>query len=159
MKALLFVEIDGKKYFKCDTFWSQSFNPEHAKIYSDDSSQLKGWLQSAIHGYIYKSKDKTLEGSIEEWKIWIKKHEGAKLGYLPISNQDLFKNAFSLKEGTKVEDLNKPVYLWMIRLKDESEWTLKSSDEKSADYDLYTVRYFDEYKQFHRDEIIGELLN
>src|ERR1019366_8740895 len=127
MKALLFVEINDKKYFKCDTFWTQSSKPENAKIYSDDSPQLKGWLQSVLHGHIYKSKDdETLEASIVEWKTWIKKYEGAKLGYLSISNADLFRDGnFSLKEGTKAEDLNKPVYLWRIRLKDESEWILK----------------------------------
>ncbi len=156
MRALLFVEMGGKKHFKCDTFWSKSQDPTQAKVYSDDSiSSLNDWLHPVIHGYIFKDGE-TIEQSITKWKIWVRSYDDAKLGYFTVKD-DLLKNQFCIKDGVQIEDLGNPIYLWQISLKDESNWVINSKNS-SVSADLETVREFIDYKQIHRDEAIDDIL-
>ena len=76
MRAVLFVEIKGVKYFKCDTFWSKSENPRNTKIYSNDRmSELKDWLQSIFPYNIYE----------DMFEAVYEKYNNAKLGYSTLS--------------------------------------------------------------------------
>ena len=153
MRAVLFVEIDGVKYFKCDTFWSKSENPRNAKIYSnDDMSNLKDWLQSVFPYNIY----------VDMFESVYNRYNGAKLGYF-IPDESLYENSFILKDGTKVEDLGKPVYLWVIKMKPVSEWELEYRNEKGGERESANVKgklgIFLDYKEEHRDNVINDILN
>ncbi len=46
MKAVYFIEKDGVKYYKCDTFWSKSTDITNAKIHDD--SRVNDFLRSLI---------------------------------------------------------------------------------------------------------------
>lgn len=50
MKAIYFIEKDGVKHYKCDTFWSKSKNITDAKIHDD--SRVDDFLKSLTSGYI-----------------------------------------------------------------------------------------------------------
>ncbi len=157
MKAVLFVEREGVK-FKCDTFWSMSKIPRNAKIYSNDSIEsLRGWLYPVISGYLYKNKDKTMEESIQSWNEWICGYNDAKLGYFT-PDDSLYESQFYLKD-IDVSDLGKPTYLWSIIIKDSDNWIINISDDESIEYDVDSIRDFVDYKQIHRDELIGDILN
>lgn len=154
MRTLLFVEIKGKKHFKCDTFWSKSTKVKDAKVYNSENSidGLKKLLHPVISGF-YKSDDETIEQATEEYKIWVAQYEGAKLGYFRVS-VGMLKDVYSMKD-VEVEYLGTPIYLWTISLRDSSEWKIK------VDYptlNMETVADFIDYKQFHRNEIIGDIL-
>lgn len=162
MKALIFVEINGEKFFKCDTFWSKSSKPYDAKVYHDnDPKQLKDWLQSVIHGMIFPGKGSPEKG-LEIYEEEMRKYDGSKLGYF-IPPDDIFKNDFCVLDKIKVEDLENPIYLWSIILKDPSEWKEKSRSSEgesfmSINLDVDTMREFVDYKQIHREETINDLL-
>jgi hypothetical protein len=153
MKAVIFVETKEGVLFKCDTFWSKSEKPRNAKVYSDDPSQLKDWLQSIMPHNIYKD-------MIEKVKL---RYDGAKLGYFT-PNVDLFDGSYSLKEGVSVEDLGNPTYLWYIKMNEISNWIIKrdniSSEDgrESVDFESKSLCEFIDYKQTHREEILNEVL-
>jgi len=154
MKAVIFVETSDKKVlFKCDTFWSKSENPRDAKIYSDNPSELKGWLQSVMPHNIYKD-------MLEKVKD---RYDGANLGYF-IPKDELFENSFCLKDGVVLSDLGKPTYLWSIKMNSVSDWVITKEhkgdkDEKeSVDVDNKSLCEFLDYRSAHRDEILREVL-
>lgn len=153
MRAVLFVEIKGVKYFKCDTFWSKSENPRNAKIYSNDRmSELKDWLQSIFPYNIYENM----------FEAVYEKYNNAKLGYFT-PDESLYENSFILKEGTKVEDLGDPKYLWVIKMNPISEWKLEYRNEKegerrSANVMEDSLGTFLDYTEEHRDEVISDIL-
>lgn len=152
MKAVLFMETKkGEILFKCDTFWSQSDKPSNAKVHSDDSYQdLKRWLQAVLPSNIYTDKVQHV----------IDKYDGGKLGYFT-PNEDLFESNFSLKKDVDVSQLGKPTYMWVIKLRDFSEWNCKAnkydSDRKSID--VNDIGEFIDYRVEHRDEILSDILN
>ena len=152
MRAVLFIEIEGVKYFKCDTFWSKSENPRNAKVYSNDRmSELEGWLQSVFPHNIYVDMIETIYN----------RYNNAKLGYFT-PDESLYENQFILKEGTKVEDLGSPTYLWTIKMNPISEWKLEyredKGERKSADVKEKSLGVFLDYKKEHRDEVINTIL-
>lgn len=157
MRAVIFIETKNGLFFKCDSFWSQSERPDHAKVYSNDSlSELKGWLQSVLPYNVYKDRIDFVKD----------KYDGAKLGYFT-PTEDLYRDSYCLKAGTEVKDLGKPIYLWIIKMNDVSDWVIKKetpADPKdpkskdSIDFDSKSLGEFIDYKQSHRDEVIGDIL-
>jgi hypothetical protein len=154
MRTLLFVEIKGKKHFKCDTFWSKSTKVKDAKVYSEDSIDgLKKLLHPVISGF-YKSDNETIEQAMEKFKTWVAQYEDAKLGYFRV-NDGMLKDTYSMKD-VEVEYLGPPIYLWTTSIRDSSGWKMKVQDYPALD--METVADFIDYKQFHRDELIGDIL-
>lgn len=161
MKAIIFVEIDGVKYFKCDTFWSMSPEPHHAKIYSDDNrDQLFKWLSPCVQTHVWTSRknEEDIKKLVTEWKSTLKKYNNANLGYF-IPKDDLYKNQYCLKDETKLDTLGECRYLWTIKIKDENEFKEIERSETMIKYDEESIREFIDYTQVHRDEIIGNILN
>lgn len=151
MKAVLFMETKkGEILFKCDTFWSQSDKPSNAKVHSDDSYQdLKRWLQAVLPSNIHTDKVHHV----------IDKYDGCKLGYFTPS-EDLFESNFSLKKDVGVSQLGKPTYMWVIKLRDFSEWDCKPNkyDENRKSIDVDNIGEFMDYRVEHRDEILSDIL-
>lgn len=151
MKTVIFIEIKGVIHFKCDSFWSMSQRPDHAKVYSSDGiDDLKSWLQSVLPTNIYKDKMDYVRD----------RYHGSKLGYFS-PDEILYKNSFILKDETLVEDLGPPKYLWKIEMNDTSEWIITKedlSDKPSIYVDRESLGRFIDYRQFNRDEVIDSLL-
>ena len=61
MRAVYFIEKDGVKYYKCDTFWSKSTDITNAKIHDD--SRVEDFLKSLIYG-LKIDVDNVINGSI-----------------------------------------------------------------------------------------------
>lgn len=61
MNAVYFIEKEGVKHYKCDTFWSRSTDITDAKIHDD--SRVGDFLNSLINGYL-KDGGSELDGSI-----------------------------------------------------------------------------------------------
>lgn len=154
MKAVIFVETkENGVLFKCDTFWSKSEKPRNAKVYSDDPTQLKGWLQSVLPHNVYKD----LLNEVKD------RYDGAKLGYF-IPKEELYENQYCLKGDVTIEDLGKPTYLWSIKMNEVSDWVIKRDNicnekgRESIDFDSKSLGTFIDYIQTHRDDIINEVL-
>jgi hypothetical protein len=153
MKAVIFVETKEGIEFKCDTFWSKSSKPRHAKVYSDNPNELKGWLQSILPSNIYKDRIEYVND----------KYQGAKLGYFT-PDDNLFEGPYNLKDDLTIDQLGKPKYLWSIEMNEVSDWIIKRdniSNEKgreSVDFDSSSLGRFVDYKQTHRNDIISEVL-
>ena len=153
MRAILFIEIDGKFLFKCDTFWNKSEKIHSAKIYSNnDIASLKGWLYPIIPTYHYTDNE-----SINKWRETNIKYNNAKLGHF-IIDDSVCKNQFLLKEEIKIEDLGSPIYLCYLKTKSELEWKLLSIKGDIVDYDPDSIREFIDYKQIKRDSSIDSIL-
>jgi hypothetical protein len=156
MKSVIFVETKNEGImFKCDTFWSKSENPRHAKVYSNSSTkELKGWLQSVLPSHVYTD-------MIEKTKD---KYDKANLGYFT-PDENLFENQYYLKKDVSIKDLGKAKYLYTIQMNDTSKWIIKKEhkskkegERDSVNLDTKSIGYFIDYKQCHRDDIINEVL-
>jgi hypothetical protein len=153
MKAVIFIETKEGIQFKCDTFWSKSEKPKNAKIYSDNPTELKGWLQSVLPHTIYKNRLEYVRD----------KYQGAKLGYFT-PDETLFESPYNLKSYITTDQLGKPTYLWSIKMNDISEWVIKKEhpDEKdeevTVDVETESLGEFIDYKQTQRDKIISDVL-
>lgn len=152
MKVVIFVETKEGIQFKCDTFWSKSPYASDAKIYSNSNS-LKALLQSVLPHNIY------------DMKYIRDTYDDAKLGYF-IPDISLYENDYRLKNYTKIDDLGKPVYLWVIKMNDISEWVIEkvypithNDDKELFVVDVGSIGLFIDYKQTHRDELIEDILN
>jgi hypothetical protein len=154
MKVVIFVETKEGILFKCDTFWSKSDEPKHAKVYSNNNlSDLKGWLQTILPSNVYTD-------MIEYAR---NKYDGAKLGYF-IPDESLYRNQFCLKEDVLIKDLGKPIYLWTVKMNDVSEWVVKEVHEpkdgrSTTDFYTSSMGEFIDYIQTQRDETINNVLN
>ena len=49
MKAIYFLELNGEKLFKCDTFWSMSRDPYRAKLHSDSKHDITRFFESLLY--------------------------------------------------------------------------------------------------------------
>lgn len=151
MKAILFLKTKSGQYlFKGDSFWSKGSEPSYAKIYSnDDIEQVNDWLKNGIMPWnIYKDK---IDMVIDIYTDGI-------LGYFTPS-EDLYDNPYNLKKETIIEDLGRPTYLWIIRLNNQSEWVITKEDDESITPDTKSMCSFESYTEFHRDEVITNVLN
>ncbi len=136
MRAVYFIEVDGIKYYKCDTFWSKSSKQIHAKIHDDSEYDQKRFFDSLIYGFKpYKEK---------EWKDEdypsIKKYENSLYGYQTILDEESKETAFTLKEDS---NLSEPIYLIKI------ETISKSGEVESYDY----------RKVINRETKINQIIN
>lgn len=104
MKAIIFVQKnDGTVLYKCDTFWTQSTKYTSAKIHNDsnyDVDRLINAFDYNLQLYLEKHPEK-LEEIENEY------HE-CKMGFRTVKEE--FLEEFSIKEGTKEEDLGNLIY-------------------------------------------------
>lgn len=72
--AIFFVEKDGVKKYKADTFWSKTVDPMYAKLHHTDDVDrfLKGYLYS-IESYASRNNDEFIKIKDE--------YKGIKYGY------------------------------------------------------------------------------
>ena len=141
---------DGEYLFKGDSFWSKGSEPSFAKIYSDDNiEQVNDWLKNGIMPWnIYKNK---IDMVIDRYSDGI-------LGYFTPS-EDLYDGPHNLKKETTIEDLGKPNYLWIIRLKPQTEWIIRKEDDESITPDTKSMCSFENYTEYYRDKVITDVLN
>lgn len=151
MKAILFLKTkQGQYLFKGDSFWSKGVDPDYAKVYSDDDiNQVNDWLRNGLFPWnIYKNK---IDDVIKRY------HDGI-LGYFTPS-EDKYDGPHNIKKGTTIEELGKPTYLWVSKMKPFDEWIIEKEDDDSITPKSGTIGYFEDYTQYHRDEILTDVLN
>lgn len=107
MRAVYFVEIDGEKHYKCDTFWSKSKNKKHAKIHNDEQYDQERFFTSLIGGFKPYS---TKELSDDEFEK-MKRYEGSLYGYQTILDEYTPETHYTLLEESNLSD---PIYLRQI---------------------------------------------
>ena len=135
MRAIYFIEIDGEKYYKCDTFWSKSRDKKHAKIHNDEQYDQDRFFTSLIGGF---KPYNTSELSDDEFQK-MKRYEGGLYGYQTILDEPTKETAWSLLEESKLSD---PIYLRQI--------TSISKEGKTDSID---------YKVVNRDIKIDNIIN
>lgn len=107
MRAVYFVEIDGEKHYKCDTFWSKSKNKKHAKIHNDEQYDQERFFTSLIGGF---KPYNTKELSDDEFEK-MKRYEGSLYGYQTILDEYTPETHYTLLEESNLSD---PIYLRQI---------------------------------------------
>lgn len=100
MRAIYFVEIDGEKYYKCDTFWSKSKDKKHAKIHNDDQYDQERFFTSLISGF---KPYNTKELSDDEFEK-MKRYEGSLYGYQKILDEYTPETHYTLLEESNLSD-------------------------------------------------------
>lgn len=165
MRGILFAEIDGIKFFKCDTFWSKSEKIRNAKIYSslnhDNIQEFERLLKPVIPSYHLKEDDlELIEDSIKKYKDRIIKLNGSILGYY-LLDDNMLENAYRIKEGISIDDLGKPNYLWVVKINESNiEKSKKVESNKSLLINFETsvfVTYID-YRNINRENVIDDIL-
>ncbi len=101
--AIFFIEKDGVKKYKTDTFWSKDTNPMYAKLHHTDDVDrfLKGYLYS-IESYAERHNDEFVKIKNE--------YKGIKYGYQTFED-DQKQSTYTLKENPI---LSEPVYCFII---------------------------------------------
>jgi len=129
MNAVYFIEKNGVKYYKCDTFWSKSDKIENAKIHNDSENDQERFLKSLLY-----SLDRgDVRGDVSEDIINF--FQDTKYGYRKFKESEV--DGFSLKKDAQISE---PIYLKYI--------TNVSKDG----YDII------DYKQILRDEKINKIM-
>lgn len=107
--AIFFVEKDGVKKYKADTFWSKTVDPMYAKLHHTDDVDrfLKGYLYS-IESYASRNNDEFIKIKDE--------YKGIKYGYQTFE-EDQKVDICSLKENPT---LSEPVYCFLIENIDDN---------------------------------------
>lgn len=134
-QIVYFIEKNGIKRYKCDTAWTLSENPEHAKVHTPDHERLFGSYLSTMK-FFADVNDQDLE--------YLKnKIIGNILGYSTFS-EDQLKNKVSLKKGcifmntrylyiiTDVQELDKIIYE-DYRITDRDNKIKSITNEKHVD--------------------------
>ena len=124
MRAVYFVEIEGIKYYKIDSFWSKSKDFTHAKIHDDSKNDKDRFFTSLISGL---KPYKVEEHDDEDW-VKIQRWNGSLYGYQTVlsegkSDRWTAQMHFRLSEDTT---LSNPFYLRRIdsvSRKGEVEWS------------------------------------
>ena len=138
MNAIYFIERDGVRYYKCDTFWSKSKKIENAKIHTDSEHDQERFLKSLL--YPLENRKEDVGGFIVTARVnpienLIKQFQDTKYGYQTFTNSEI--SGLSLKESAKVSE---PIYLKYI------------TNVKKDSYDII------DYKQILRDEKIDKIM-
>jgi hypothetical protein len=107
MRAVYFVEIEGVRYYKTDSFWSKSKKFTDAKIHDDGKSDKERFFVSLCSGFKPFKKDEHPE---DEYNDWILKYSGSLYGYQTVKS-DGNSDRFSLSEDAQLSD---PIYLRRI---------------------------------------------
>lgn|SRR5574343_180485 len=169
MKGILFTEIDGIKWFKCDTFWSKSEKLRNAKIYSslshDNIQEFERLLKPVIPSYYLKNDLESPEDSINNYRDRIIELNGSILGYYPLDD-NVLEDTYRIKEGINIDDLGKPNYLWIVEINEskikeskESESNLtKSYPTQLVNFDTKIFTTYVDYKSINRKNIINNIL-
>jgi len=129
MNAIYFIEREGVRYYKCDTFWSKSKNIENAKIHTDSEHDQERFLKSLLYPLENRKED------VNPIENLIKQFQDTKYGYQTFTNSEI--SGLSLKESAKVSE---PIYLKYI------------TNIKKDSYDII------DYKQILRDEKIDKIM-
>lgn len=132
MRAVYFVEIDGERYYKCDTFWSKSKDKKHAKIHNDEQYDQERFFSSLIGGFKPYNTKELSDDDFEK----MKRYEGGLYGYQTISDDEVY---FTLLDSSILSD---PIYLRQI-----------VSISKKGETDSI------DYKVINRDLKINEIIN
>jgi hypothetical protein len=129
MNAIYFIEREGIRYYKCDTFWSKSKKIENAKIHTDSEHDQERFLKSLLYPLENRKED------VNPIENLIKQFQDTKYGYQTFTNSEI--SGLSLKESAKVSE---PIYLKYI------------TNIKKDSYDII------DYKQILRDEKIDKIM-
>jgi len=106
MRAIYFVEIEGIKYYKTDSFWSKSKDFTHAKIHDDSRNDKDRFFTGLIGGV----KPYNMEEHDEEDWVKIQRWNGSLYGYQTVIS-DGKSDRWTLAEDAV---LSKPFYLKRI---------------------------------------------
>ena len=155
MNAVYFIEKNGVKYYKCDTFWSKSNKIENAKIHNDSQYDQERFLYSLLDSldqqlnYVRKTVDLFISDKVrallEEFKndpsdgvneSIVNFFQNTIYGYQTFKLSEV--EGFSLKKDAKISDT---IYLKYI-----------TNVSKEGYYDII------DYKQILRDEKINKIM-
>ena len=114
MNAIYFIEIEGIKYYKCDTFWSKSANFCNAKLHDD--TRVEDFIRS--YNYNFEHTGKKLHDlpnsrnseDYENFRNQCIKNIGALFGYQTFDDSEK-ENDYVLKKDAI---LNEPKYFYRI---------------------------------------------
>ncbi len=126
-RAIYFIERDGIKYYKCDTFWSKSDKTTNAKIHDDSDHDKNRFFTSLCSGF---KPWNTEELNDKDYNI-IKNYEGGFYGYQTILDDITKETTFTLSESSNLSD---PIYLRQI-ISISKNGTVDSIDYKVIDRD------------------------
>ena len=107
-KAIYFIEVDGIKQYKCDTFWSKSPEVRHAKIHDDSKHDQDRFFKSLCDGFKPWGTPELLDSEFETFR----KYEGSLYGYQEVLKVDDEFNGYSLLDGY---ELSEPKYIIQIK--------------------------------------------
>jgi hypothetical protein len=107
MRAIFFIEIEGVKYYKADSFWSKSKNFTHAKIHTDCKDDKDRFFKSLVSGL--KPYPSGTEWDDEDW-VKIQRWQGSLYGYQTVVSEGK-SDRWTLSEDSV---LSKPYYLKRI---------------------------------------------
>lgn len=112
MRAVYFIEIEGVKYYKTDSFWSKSKDFTHAKIHDDSQSDRERFFMSLLSGL--KPRTDGVHND-EDWKK-VQRWIGSLYGYQTVVSEGN-SDRWTLSEDTI---LSKPYYVKRIDSIDRS---------------------------------------
>lgn len=87
----------------------------------------------------------------------IDRYDNGILGYFT-PDESKYQGVHNLKKGTTIDELGKPTYLWLIKLKPFDEWVITKEDDESITPDTKSMCTFEDYTEYHRDEILKDVL-
>ena len=85
MRSIYFIEIEGVKYYKTDSFWSKNKDFTHAKIHTDSKDDKQRFFTSLISG-LKPYPTGTAEWDDEDW-IKIQRWKGSLYGYQTVVSE------------------------------------------------------------------------
>lgn len=99
MNAVYFIEKNGVKYYKCDTFWSKSDKIENAKIHNDSENDQERFLKSLLYSLDRGDVSEDIINFFQDTKYGYRKFKGSEV------------DGFSLKKDAQISE---PIYLKYI---------------------------------------------
>jgi hypothetical protein len=91
MVAIYFIESNGVKYYKADTFWSKSKDQLHAKEHNDSQHDQERFLESLL--YFHNIADKSKDDLV---KI-IEFYDNSIYGYQTLDDNKTILNTYHIK--------------------------------------------------------------
>ena len=105
MKAIFFVEIEGIRFYKTDTFWSKSKDFTNAKVHTDSEDDKRRFFAPLIERLKPYKKFEHSDDEFDKIKKWI----GALYGYQKVIKE--VSDGWTLSKDSELSD---PVYLRII---------------------------------------------
>lgn len=111
-QAVYFIEVDGEKHYKCDTFWSKSTNLKNAKIHNDSDYDKNRFFESLCYSIKPNSDNEKYFDLTDERYNHVKKFEGGIYGY-QVVGKEIDQDYYYGRSSSEIK-ASEPVYLKII---------------------------------------------